>query len=172
MSLRRNVAILLPELKIFARSLGCAPQDVDDVAHSAIERALKAPNPPEALEALRPWMFRTIRNLYIDVWRRRSREVACVADLAYRAEEGAGGHEVGHISALVRAALSRLDAPDREILLLVDVLGLKYAETAEVLDIPIGTVMSRVSRARKAMIAQLDTLGAAQPLENRTRPKA
>ncbi len=167
-TLRRNLAILLPELKAFARSLGCASEDVDDVAHSAIERALNASDPPQAIDALRPWMFRTIRNLHTDAWRRKRRESTFVEDAAYCASQRAGYVKGADTDALVRLALAQMSPSNREILLLVDVLGLKYAECAAALDIPLGTVMSRVSRARGAMIARLGELDAAKSADRGT----
>lgn len=147
---------LLPELRAYARSIAGNREDAEDLVQDAVERTLKAPSAPARLEELRPWMFRVIRNLNLDEWRKRrvrreysSSQSRLLIDMPH------GGDHAD--SVLIRMTLETLPPPMREVLFLVDVMGMKYAEAAEVMEVPPGTVMSRVSRARRAMIDALES---------------
>lgn len=116
---------------------------------------------PENVELLR-WMFKVCRNLWID-----DRRAHQVRQLAHRQPELSDEPTVsGEAVALgelalreVEHALAHLPDEQRDVLALVAVEGLTYREAAEVLDTPIGTVMSRLARARAALVAQLDATG-------------
>jgi len=96
-------------------------------------------------------MFRVIRNLFYDELRkRRIRREYLAAEKRLSVETGADNNAARDV--LVRLAFDKLPPDTREVLFLVDVMGLRYAEVATVLDVPNGTVMSRVSRARKALL--------------------
>jgi RNA polymerase sigma-70 factor (ECF subfamily) len=101
-------------------------------------------------------MFRVIKNLLID--KRRKERVQREYLAAHDRLSGIGVSTSGDVveTMIVRQAYARLGRRDREVLCLVDILGLTYAEAAQVIGIPVGTVMSRISRARRAMIARLD----------------
>lgn len=128
--------------------------------HDAIMRALQRPSMLRGTHGLRAWMFRIIRNLFIDRRRReRVRREYLAAHKRLSDAEGTplGGRQAGDVveTMIVRQAFAGLARREREILCLIDILGLTYAEAAEMLGIPVGTVMSRISRARRAMLAQL-----------------
>lgn len=140
---------------MYARYVSSRAEDTEDLVQDAIERALRSENRPEPLNELRPWMFRVIRNLYHDELRKRrvrreysDRHKRYYAELAYSQDHAR--------DVLIRNAFEKLTPDAREVLILVDVLGLKYAEAAEVMDVPRGTVMSRVSRSRRALLAIVD----------------
>jgi RNA polymerase sigma factor (sigma-70 family) len=146
---------LLPEFRAYARSLEERHEAAEDLVHDAIERSLKSDNTPDTLPLLRPWMFRIIRNLHYDELRKRrirreyiAREKRLVSD----------GHKLrGHESdVLFRLAYEKLPADKREILFLIDIMGMSYSEAAEVIGLANGTVMSRLSRARQALRALVD----------------
>lgn len=152
MRLRPKLTQLRPDLLAFATSLTLEPSEAEDLVQEAILRALLSPATPRNGRDLRPWMFRIVRNLFIDA-RRRER--------VRRQYSGTDAHVSGSgretdadpvETILVRQAFAGLSRRDREILSLVDILGLSYAEAAEALGVPAGTVMSRLSRARRAMI--------------------
>lgn len=150
MSSLTQIEILLPELHAYARWICSAPDDPEDLVQSAIERSLRAENRPVKLNDLRPWMFRVIRNLYYDeLRRRRVRKEYSTREKRLLSEIG----ETPDVSrdVLIRLAFEKLPPEKREILFLVDVIGLKYSEAAEVIGIAHGTVMSRVSRARREL---------------------
>lgn len=150
-----QIEVLLPELRAYASSICSPSDDAEDLVQDAIERALKSDTRPGRLEELRHWMFRVIRNLHYDELRKLR-----VRREYFATEKRLSGdaHRTSHIArdVLIRMAFEKLSPETREVLFLVDVMGLKYAEAAEVMDVPNGTVMSRVSRARRALLELVD----------------
>lgn len=147
----------LDRFRRYALSLTADVSHADDLVQSACEQALrgKAPARPEELA---PWMFRVMRNRWIDEQRRSKRWSAEPLDDSTGdglATAMAGPEEPIHLEQLL-AALSRLAPPLRLTLTLISIEGLSYREAAEQMDVPIGTVMSRLSRARKALGRQLE----------------
>lgn len=141
---------LLPPLRRFARALARDPATADDLVQSTLERALGAWNSRRDDDALRPWLFAILHRQFLDHRRRAKR----YAWLLARAAPGEDSEPSAERTAIARSALDafkRLPAAQRTLLLLTSVEGLSYREVSEVLDIPIGTVMSRLSRARQAL---------------------
>lgn len=153
---------LLPGLRRFARSLTGNTYDADDLVQGTVERVL-ARGLPEQTE-LRRWTFRVCRNLWIDELRGRSVRSRHVVD-SDQVDPESIGRDPGNVErrALEEAmrAMQRLPIEQREVLAMVAIEGMTYRETASVLDIPEGTVMSRLSRARAQLTSWLDT----QPAE-------
>ena len=139
----------------------------EDLVQDAIERALRTESRPTVLDELRPWMFRVIRNLHYDELRKRRvrREYLAVEK---RLSDEAGISDAAR-DILIRMAFEKLPPDMREVLCLVDVMGLKYAEAAKVMDVANGTVMSRISRARKALLALVEGSDAADEIEKSAR---
>lgn len=147
---------MLPRLRRFAHGLSRSAADADDLAQIAVERALKARGQWRPGTRFDSWLYRIVRNAWIDTARARNRDAARL-----RPEE-AGAH-VGHdprpgIEARLdlekaMAAMSRLPGEQREAVALVLVEGLGYREAAEVLEIPVGTLSSRLVRGRNALLA-------------------
>lgn len=141
----------LPNLRRFAISL-CRSRDIaDDLVQAACERALANEDDFEPGTRFDAWMFRILRNLWIDRLRRQrtagpAEDVSMLHDLA--GEDGVRTVEAKSALGTVAAAIHQLPGEQREVLLLVCVEDLSYADAAELLDIPIGTVMSRLARAR------------------------
>lgn len=145
-----------PEFVAFARAVCGSPDQAEDIAQEAIVRALTARSLPASEAELRPFVFRIIRNLAIDQLRRaRVRtEYAASHERLSGESRAAGPDPVDGL--LVRQALEAVSPAHREILFLIDVMGLSYREAASVLGVPEGTVMSRISRARRAMMDIMD----------------
>jgi RNA polymerase sigma-70 factor (ECF subfamily) len=153
--LRRTLIVLQPQLLAYARSLTLDMSSAEDLVHDAVVRALQFGSAPKQITDLRPWMFRIIKNLFIDEKRKQrvQREFSIGQSRLSDIEPAQTGDPVKAL--MVRQAYAKLASRDREILCLVDILGFTYAETATVIDVPLGTVMSRVSRARRALIDQM-----------------
>lgn len=154
---------LLPRLRRFARGLTGSADRADDLVQAACERALRAADrfvPGTRLDA---WMFRIIRNLWIDGLRAHGQDPARhgtleEADTLAHATTPAAV-EASLTLAKVRAAIDELPEQQREVIVLVCIEELSYREAAEVLEVPIGTIMSRLARAR-ARLAEMIGLAA------------
>lgn len=162
-----QIELLLPELRAYATAICASSNDAEDLVQDAIERALRAEERPAIIDELRPWMLRVIRNLHYDELRkRRIRREYLAAERRFSDEAGTSD---AARDILIRIAFEKLPPDMREVLCLVDIMGLKYAEAADVMNVANGTVMSRVSRARKALLALVEGTGARNELENRRR---
>jgi RNA polymerase sigma-70 factor (ECF subfamily) len=142
----------LPGLRRYAVALAGNPALADDLVQDCIERALQQQNQLRDPARLAPWLRRILYHLYIDEIRRgkrRGREED-VADLADQLEMSAPAPDHGAMREFLQA-VNRLSPEHRQILLLVSVEELSYREIADELDIPMGTVMSRLARARERL---------------------
>ncbi|MFY0660261.1 MAG: RNA polymerase sigma factor [Shimia sp.] len=146
-----TIDVLLPELRAYALSLSKHRHDSEDLVQDAIERALRSDKRPKPLADLRPWMFRIIRNLHVDETRKKRVRMEYSNMQSRLSSDLTQSHNHAE-DMTVRMTYATLPAAMREVLFLVDVMGMKYAEAAEIMDVPHGTVMSRVSRARRALI--------------------
>ena len=155
--LKQELKQLLPVLRRFAFSLTGQMADADDLVQSTIERVL-AKSLPDDVELMK-WTFRVCRNLWIDEYRsQKVREKATQNPTLYEAKEVNGEKEI-HDEMKVDRVLKAMDTiPDdqRSILSLIALNDLSYKEAADTLGIPIGTVMSRLARARRTMADKLN----------------
>lgn len=133
-------------------------EEARDLVQECVVRALASPSAPADEPAYRAWLFKILRNRFID-GRRRLGVTPEILDAERLDQEPLTGvRRIGHdedylLSRLtVKHALARLSQPHREIISLVDLVGFSYAEVADLLDIAPGTVMSRLSRARQALL--------------------
>ncbi len=142
---------LLPRLRRFAQWLTRDASSADDLVQSTLERALARWDTRRDDTALRPWLFAIAYRQFLD-GKRRARRYARMLEL-FRGEDAAEQPSVERevIAQSVVQALERLPDEQRRLLLWVSVEGLSYREVANLLDVPIGTVMSRLSRARAAL---------------------
>lgn len=149
-----DLVALLPNLKRFALSL-CRRGDVaDELVQITAERAFRARDRFDPASRLEAWLFRILHNAWIDMIRRdRTRgEMLDIHDFPQPDPTDSAAQADDRIMVqAVQAAMTRLSEDQRMVLHLVCVEGLSYAETAAILDIPQGTVMSRLSRARIAL---------------------
>ncbi|MEL7462651.1 MAG: RNA polymerase sigma factor [Pseudomonadota bacterium] len=153
-SFRRDMIDLVPRLRRFAYSLTNSRADADDLVQAACERALRNEDAFRAGTRMDSWMYRIIQNLWIDDRRRaRTRGPEVDADdvpLSDRGKAAAAPSDRLMLSA-VHAAMAALPDEQRAVLSLVAIEGLSYREASEALDVPIGTVMSRLARAREKL---------------------
>lgn len=154
-SFEDELSALLPRLRRFAHALSKCPSDADDLTQMAAERALRSRAQWQAGTRLDSWLFRIMRNLWIDTVRARSRKerFEVPEEEAERVgEDPRPGMEASIELKRVMAAMQRLPKEQREVVALILVEGFGYRETAEVLGLPIGTVSSRLVRGRTALL--------------------
>ena len=154
---RQQLLEALPRVRRYARSLSFDDSATDDLVQSTVERALSHWHQFDQRRDIRVWLLSIAHNAHLDRLRREHRlsvvDPEQLADTPDHPGSDPGVHAVLRMDLL--AALARLTQAHREVLLLVGVEQLSYAECAEVLGVPAGTVMSRLSRARIAMRAAL-----------------
>jgi RNA polymerase sigma-70 factor (ECF subfamily) len=155
---RRQLLAAIPRLRRYARSLVFDASQADDLTQSTLERALTHWHQFDQRRDMLVWLLSIAHNAHLDLRRRESRMTVTDPDDLQTAQDRLGGDpgtDVGLRLDLL-AALRRLSPEQREPLLLVCVEQLTYAEVAEVMHIPVGTVMSRVCRARAVLREFLD----------------
>lgn len=155
-SSRRRIEKLIPDLKAYAVAL-CGDRDqADDLVQEAIARALEADKALKTSEDLRPWLFRVLRNYFFDEQRKKSvRREYFTQEKRWVSENREQSLDPEDILA-IKNAYDTLSANHREVLALVDILGMRYQEVADLLNISSGTVMSRISRGRQALLNKLE----------------
>ncbi|GAC1543093.1 MAG: RNA polymerase sigma factor SigR [Polyangiales bacterium] len=164
----RDLVALRPELTARAMRLTRNPAAAEDLVQDAIERALRFREQFTPGTSLRSWAQTIVFTLFITGYRRRRREREAVRSLtvdpcAWTAPDSASTEGAQRdLSPSLRRALDALPASFREVLLRVDVGEQSYRDAADALGVPIGTVMSRLHRARKQLAASLEV--AAPPL--------
>ena len=149
-----DLVALLPRLRRFALSLTGSVAEADDLVQAACERALRARDQWEPGTRLDSWVYRIIRNLWIDAIRRRRTEGIVEAIDEATGVEGEDGRQVTETAltlAEVNNAVSELPQEQRAVLLLVCTEERSYQEAADMLGVPIGTIMSRLARGRRSL---------------------
>jgi RNA polymerase sigma-70 factor (ECF subfamily) len=151
---RDAIVAEIPRLRRYARALTGQPERADDLVQDTLERALAKWRFWQSTRDLRPWLFSIMHNLHVDHFRRDAlidyRQEEDLPDPPQRAEQD----DALALRDLDRA-LAQLPLEQREVLLLVALEDLPYAQVAKVLGLPAGTVMSRLSRARARLKAIL-----------------
>ena len=149
---------VLPRMRRFARGLTGSLSEADDLVQAACERALARRHQFEEGTRFDSWMFRIVQTIWIDQIRARGvrKEEGDIAEQHLGSDEPVRRVEARLALAEVRRAVDRLPADQRAALLLVTVEGLSYREAAEIAQVPVGTIMSRLARARLALQRHLD----------------
>jgi RNA polymerase sigma-70 factor (ECF subfamily) len=150
---------LVPRLRRFARALARNHHDADDVVQIALERGLKNLAQWRSDARLDSWMFGIVRNAWIDEIRSRTRRNKMFVTEDAGEEVGTDVMEQATDIMSVQSAMARLPEDQRAAVSLVLVEGLPYKEAADVLGIPIGTLTSRLARARAALQTLLEGEG-------------
>jgi RNA polymerase sigma-70 factor, ECF subfamily len=148
----------LPNLRGFAISLCRSSDTADDLVQITVERAFAGRAGFDPATRLDAWLFRILRNAWIDMVRRnktRGTEIDIVDAPDALTVDGEKTVETSLMLQSAKAAIDQLPPDQREVILLICAEELTYKEAAEVLDIPIGTVMSRLARARIAISQRL-----------------
>ena len=149
--IRDELIALLPRLRRFARLVTRHREDADDLVQTAIERALTHAAQWQSGTRVDSWMFRIMKNAWIDEVRSRTRRAAVLAPEEAGENIGVSTTERQIERLAIEKAMSRLSEEQRLAVGLVLVEGLPYKDAAEALEIPIGTLTSRLARGREAL---------------------
>lgn len=156
---RERLIAEIPHLRRYARVLVRGEQDADDLVQACLERALRKFHLWQSDRKLRPWLFSIMHNIHIDRTRTFAhRRIALSIDDVAEPSQMANQEDRAEVSTVL-AAVDRLPGDLREVLVLVAVRELSYAEAAETLGIPVGTLMSRLNRARERLRSSLGMEG-------------
>jgi RNA polymerase sigma factor (sigma-70 family) len=161
--LDRAIVELLPRLRRLARALTRDVADADDLVQQTVERALVHRGQWRPGTRLDSWMFRIMKNAWIDEARARTRKAQVFSPEEAGLDvgsDGAGEMAVRLEARAVAAAMARLPDDQRLAVALVLVEGLSYKEAAEVMEVPQGTLTSRLGRGRAALLADLEGIPA------------
>ena len=148
---------MLPRLRRFALVLTGRAVEADDLVQDTVERALRNIDRWTPGTRMDSWMFRIAQNHWIDTLRaRRVRGLPVpIEEAESLSVDGARAVEASITLSQTRTALAELPEEQRAAVALVLIDGLSYREAAEILGVPIGTVTSRLSRAREALVARV-----------------
>ncbi len=155
---RDSLAALTPQLRGFARFLARDATRADDLVQETLLRALEHAGSWQEGTELRAWLFRILRNAFLDEERRRGTERRGLAAMQQPSPVGPAQAAAAELDDLARG-LSDLPAPQREALLLVAALGFEVAEAAAITGVATGTVKARLSRARSALAQRFGPRG-------------
>ena len=147
---------LIPHLRAFARSLCGNAAEADDLAQDAMLKAWKARDSYEPGTNLKAWTFTILRNLFYSEKRRSWRRQPLDPEVAEATLVANDDPDASIELLALRNALARLPVDQREALILIGAGGLSYDEAAEICDCAVGTIKSRVSRARKTLVELMD----------------
>jgi RNA polymerase sigma-70 factor (ECF subfamily) len=153
---KAQLVALIPQLRAFARTLSGNATVADDLAQEALLKAWGARSRFEMGSNMKAWTFMILRNQFYSEKRRAWRNVSCdpqMAEQTLTAVDDPGGPMAVHE---LRQALAMLPPEQREALILVGAGGFAYEEAASICGVAVGTVKSRVSRARRALQDILD----------------
>ena len=156
---RAQLGALLPRLRRFARVITRNVHDADDLVQVALEKALARAAQWRPESRLDSWVFGIMKNAWIDEIRSRRRRDRVHAPEEAGLAVGDTSADMRDIALSVQAAMARLSEDQRLAVALVLIEGLSYKEASEALDIPIGTLTSRLARGRDALQAMLDDAG-------------
>nr|WP_243444212.1 RNA polymerase sigma factor [Acetobacter persici] len=155
----RRVAHAIPSLRRYARTLTNNHSDADDLVQECLEKAWPKLETVEDRDDLRPWLLKILHNLNVSRWRKLRRLISF--DYTRDERSDAPTQEVSVECRQMLEALGQLPEHHRQVLVLIGIEDLSYSAVASIMDVPLGTVMSRLSRARTQLRAQMekDTVG-------------
>jgi RNA polymerase sigma-70 factor (ECF subfamily) len=154
---RRELVGLIPHLRAFARTLSGDPTAADDLAQDAMMKAWDARASFEMGTNMKAWTFMILRNQFYSEKRRSWRQTQLDQEAAERTLVAVDNPEAPVALDELRLGLAMLPIEQREALILVGAGGFAYEEAAEICDCAVGTVKSRVSRARRALQGILES---------------
>lgn len=156
--LKWAIARSIPHLRRYAIALTRNADSADDLVQESLEKALRKRHHWRRTGNLRSWLFSIVYRTYLDRWRSRARVGRTVGMEAIdsHVQEPPNQEPRLHVHRIVKA-LDRLPDDQRETILLVALEGLTYDEVADAMNVPVGTVRSRLSRGRRALREMRET---------------
>lgn len=159
-SFKEGLVAHIPSLRAFAASLSGSISLADDLVQDTLLKAWANADKFERGTNMRAWLFTILRNIYYSLYRKRSREVQD-SDGIHAQRLAVHADQEGHLAvADFAAALAKLPEEQREALIMVGASGISYEEAAEICGVALGTIKSRVNRARSRLAEMLSTDGA------------
>ena len=149
---RQEMTHVIPQLRRYARALVNSPDTADDLVQDTLEQALAKKHLWNESQGMRPWLFTILHNIYASAARRYQRAPA-MESYSSMPEISSPADNIDLLLPDLQRAMDMLSDEYRQVLLLVGLEQMSYKETSAVLDIPVGTVMSRLARARKKLRA-------------------
>lgn len=163
--LKLQIAAEIPHLRRYALTLADSPEAADDLVQDTLERALRKRHLWRRRGRLRGWLFRMLYNVFLNqaLHRRRASREAPLDEMTDPPAQPARQDDQVAVREITEA-MRQLPLEHRAPILLTAVEGLSYEEAADVLDVPVGTVRSRVSRGREKLLRLHDPRPAASHL--------
>lgn len=152
---RDEVVSLIPALRAFARTFYHDPSDADDLVQETLTKALAKIEQFQPGTNMKSWLFTIMRNTFCTRIKVSNREAPAAADCASSRPAADPTQEWSLRGKEIRDAVARLPDEQREVLVLIGVLGVSYEETAEICGCAMGTVKSRLHRARLRLLSEL-----------------
>ncbi|KPF44954.1 sigma-70 family RNA polymerase sigma factor [Rhizobium sp. AAP43] len=159
-----EVVELIPALRAFARTFCPSPEEADDLVQETLAKALANLDKFEPGTRLKSWLFTIMRNTFCTRFKKRSRETIGIPDAISESLTTEPVQEWTVQTDDVRRALDRLPAHHREMLVLIVMLGERYEDAAAICGCAVGTVKSRLSRARQQLRRELGEFGNENPI--------
>jgi RNA polymerase sigma factor (sigma-70 family) len=150
-----NIVDLIPALRAFARTFCRDPTDADDLVQETLTKGLANLDKFEPGTRMKSWLFTIMRNTFYTRAKAQLRESPGAADCASGRPVAEATQEWTLRSKEVQEAINRLPPAKREVLVLIGVLGVSYEEAAEICSCAVGTVKSRLNRARASVLEYL-----------------
>jgi RNA polymerase sigma-70 factor (ECF subfamily) len=163
--LHRRLEAQLNSLANYAQCLSRDRENARDLVQSCVVKALAAKRVPSDQGAYRSWLHKILRNIFLDNLRKKATDDNILRELMENSDFDGNNQQESRVYTLeqrkinilsVHEGLQKLNVSQREILVLVDMAGFSYREAADILQLPIGTVMSRLSRSRNALLREMD----------------
>ena len=160
-----DIATHIPRLRRYARALTGDRTNAEDLVQDTLERAWRRLSLWRSGSDLRAWLFTIMHNIFVNQLRGGSQRQNQATELAASDFSVAAPQEDRLILRDLNKALGNLSHDQREVVLLIGLEQMSYEEAAKVLDIPVGTVMSRLSRGREQLRAMMSGMGTVSQLK-------
>jgi len=154
---KKELLAIMPDLRRFAFSVAGNSSDGDDLLQGTVERVLSRGVPAQV--DMKKWVFRVCKNIWIDQYRASRVRQKASHEIGLKYGELVDGEKIAHARLLLektRGLIMSLPDDQRMAMTLVTIEGYSYKEASEILETPVGTIMSRLSRARKSLSDQMN----------------